>query len=50
MKLTNILEKFLKVILHLYIYVLATMAILGIIFMAYQIFFEGVTGDFGIYR
>lgn len=47
---TNTLDKFLKLLLNLYIFVLGSMAFAGVVFMAYQIFIEGVTGDFGIYR
>jgi hypothetical protein len=51
MKITNnTLDKFLKLLINLYIFVLGSMAFMGVVFMAYQIFFEGVTGDFGIYR
>jgi hypothetical protein len=47
---TNTLDKFLKLLINLYIYVLGCMAFAGVVFMAYQIFIVGVTGDFGIYR
>ena len=40
---TNTLDKFLKLLIN-------QMAYAGVVFMAYQIFIVGVTGDFGIYR
>lgn len=43
-------ENFLKLIINSLVIVLSLMSLLGIIFMIYQVFFLGVTGDFGIYR
>ena len=45
----NLADKILKLIINIWVYALGTMAILGIIFMSYQSFFEGTTAHFGIY-
>ena len=47
--LNNLTEKFLKLVLNGIVITLSAMSLLGIIFMTYQIFVNGVTGDFGIY-
>ena len=46
----NLADKILKLIINIWIYGLGIMAFAGIIFMSYQVFFLGVTADFGIYR
>ena len=48
--ITKFTEKFLKVLVNVYIVTLGSMAVLGVLFMAYQIFIEGVVADFGMYR
>ena len=43
------LNKLAQVLLHAWVVSLSAMAIFGILFMAYQIFIQGVTINFGIY-
>ena len=48
--INKLTTKILNVILNSLVIVLSSMSLLGILFMIYQIVFNGVTGDFGIYR